>query len=269
MANLSQLRSTHVSRCSLVVSPVDVWTRRVPAPSALSVTLAGVHQRPIRKSDGTYLFLDLPLGSYALTVTSPTFIPYQTIIETQMLPPLNPVVTVPLLPGSGYAYPTAATAIVFRLCDAAGAPVAHAEVEAYADEDAAARGRMSQDTLSPGTSSLAIGSVQGQTIAGESLLLRGQGKQELVRVAEALPGGNLRFEQPVAESYRRGALLLPAVVTRSTEDGTVLLPFRGTLPQAFTVKVSVRNGKRSSSAELTARAGQVITEQVLLLAAKK
>lgn len=265
MADLSQIRSVSITRCSLVVSPIDVWTRRLPAPSALIVTLEGVHKKPIRKPDGTYLFLDLSPGNYTLTVTSPAFIPFKQTIETASLPKLNPVVTVPLLPGPGYAYPAASTALAFPLCDASGSPCAGAIVWAFASEDAAARGRVAQDSLLAGAETVIIGLLQGQTVAGESLLLRGQGNEELVRVAEVLPGGGLRFEQPVKESYRRGASLLPAVQTRSGHNGIVILPFRGTLPRTFAVKAFAKSERGSAAAELTARAGEVITAQALIL----
>ncbi|WP_141680348.1 hypothetical protein [Bacillus sp. FJAT-26390] len=265
MANLSQLRSTSITRCSLVVSPIDVWTRRLPAPSALIVLLEGVHSKPIRKPDGTYLFLDLSPGSYLLTITSPAFIPYQQIIETASLPPLNPIVTVPLLPSPGYAYPAASTAIAFALNDASGTPCAGVKVWAYASEDTSARGRISQDLLPAGADTAMIGLLQGQTVAGESLLLRGQGMEELVRVAEVLHGGGIRLEQPVKGSYRRGAALLPAVDTRSAHNGIVILPFRGTLPRSFAVKAFAESESSNASAELTARAGEVITAQSLTL----
>lgn len=269
MANLSQLRSISITHCSLVVAPIDIWTRRQPAPSALSVSLEGVHKKPVRKPDGTYLFLDLPPGSYLLTVTSPNFIPYKRLIETAGLNKLNPVVTVPLLPSPVYAYPSASTAVAFPLCDDSGAPCAGADVWAYASEDQAARGRIAQDTLAAGVDVAIIGLLQGQTVAGECLLIRGQGNEELVQVAEVLPGGGLRFEKPLQKSYRRGASLLPAVQTQSAHNGIVILPFRGTLPRSFVVKAVASYGKSSTTAELTARAGEVITAQTLILKQNK
>ncbi|MBD2867594.1 hypothetical protein [Paenibacillus arenilitoris] len=254
---MTRQRSVSVTRCSLVVSPVDVWTRRLPAPSALSVSLQGVQKKPIRKPDGTYLFLDLPPGSYALEVASPFFLPYWETIVTSELDPLSPLVTVPLMPGPGYAYPPSATGVTFLLCGEDGRPLPGAPVDAYIDDDSAARGRLAQETLEAGAWSASIGLLQGKTVAGESLLLRGQGKEELVRVAETLPGGGLRFRQPVKESYRRGAVLLPAVRTVSAPNGTVLLPLRGTLPPSFTVKASATSGKAAVSASLAAKAGQV------------
>ncbi|WP_028611988.1 hypothetical protein [Paenibacillus harenae] len=262
---MTRLRSSIVTRCSLVVSPVDVWTRKLPVSSSLSVTLQDIHKKPIRKSDGTYLFLDLPAGSYVLEVTSPSFIPYRETVDTAKLEFLNPVVTVPLLPGPGYPFPAAATAISFLLYDEAGIPLTGAGVAAYADEESASRGRISQDKLEPGDSIASVGLLQGQTVAGESLLLRGQGKEELVCVAEVLPGGVLRFDRPVKESYRRGALLLPAVRTRSAQNGSVLLPFRGTLPPSFAVNAVVTSGSTRLTAKLTAQSGKVASAPSLTL----
>ncbi|WP_138752596.1 hypothetical protein [Paenibacillus sinopodophylli] len=264
MANLSQVRTISITHCSLVIAPIDIWTRRLPMSSALVVALEGVHKKPIRKPDGTYLFLDLVPGSYVLTVTSSAFIPFKQQIETAELNKLNPVVTVPLLPGSGYAYPSSVTGISFSLCDSSGASCDGASVWAHASEDSTARARLVQDTLA-GAETAFIGLLQGQTVAGESLLLRGQGMEELVQVAEVLPGGGLRFVQPLKQSYRRGASLLPAVQTRSAHNGVVILPFRGTLPRSFAVQAYAEIGNCSASAELTARAGEVITAQTLIV----
>jgi len=262
---MPQHRSTRITRCSLVVSPVDIWTRRLPAPSALAVSLEGIQKKPIRKSDGSFVFLDLPPGSYVLSVSSSVFVPYRRRIETASIPRLNPKITVPLLPGPRYLYPASSTAITFALCDEKGSPCANAEVWAYIDEDSAARGRIMQDSLLSGADTATLGLLKGQTIAGESLLLRGQGNEELVRVAEVLPGGGLRFERPLQESYRRGALLLPAVHTSSAHNGIAVLPFRGVLPLSFPVNVFANGEYGSGAAELTARAGEVITAQNLIL----
>lgn len=260
---MTKHRSTQITRCSLVVSPVDVWTRRLPA--ALVVSLDGIHKKPIRKQDGSYVFLDLPPGSYVLKVTSSAFIPFMKRIETASLSKLNPVITVPLLPSAGFMYPATSTGITFALCESDGTSCAGAEVWAYASEDTSARGRIMQEIVPAGAIAATIGTLQGQTVAGESLLLRGHGNEELVQVAEVMTGGGLRFEQPLKESYRRGAVLLPAVQTSSAQNGIVILPFRGTLPRSFTVRV-IAIGKQSSAVtELTAQAGEVIHAQTLIL----
>ncbi|MDQ0111008.1 hypothetical protein J2T15_000424 [Paenibacillus harenae] len=260
---MSQLRDKLVTRCSLVVSPVDVWTRRMP--SGLSVLLEDIARKPVRKSDGTYLFLDVPAGVYTLSVKSPMFMPYTEQIDLSALSPLAPVVTVPLLPGPGYAYPAAATAALVRIVDEAGTPIAGADIEAYATEDAAARARVAQDGLKAGDSIIAAGSFKGKTFAGEFLLLRDAENEQLLSVAEMLPGDALRLERPIAYSFRRGALFMPAIVTRSGLDGTALLPFRGSLPPQFAVKAKVKAGGKAVIAELQAKAGEVAKLRTIVL----
>ncbi len=258
---MTPIRSIRMTRCSLVVSPVDIWTRRMPAPAALSVMLAGIQRKPVRKPDGTYLFFDLPEGSYLLNINSPSFIPVSEWVETSRLNPLHPVVTVPLLPGPGYMYPAASTAVRLRLVGTFGAPRAGVAVEAYATGDETARGRVSQEQLPAGETSIRVSLPQGQTVAGESLLLRGQGKQELVRIAEVLPDGVWRLEQPIEHSYKRGASLLPAVRTYSSEGGVVLLPFRGVLPRTFAATLQVGLTKL----ELELRSGEVLEAPPVLV----
>lgn len=262
-SGMPQIRDTLVTRCSLVVSPVDVWTRRTPP--LLTVSLEGAARKPVRKSDGTYLFLDVPAGVYTLSVASPAFMPYREQVDLSALPPLAPVVTVPLLPGPGYAYPPASTALLVRIEDEAGKPVAGADIEAYALDDAAARARVAQDGLTAGDDVIAAGSFKGNTFAGECLLLRNAENEELLRIAEMLPGDRIRTRRPLACGFRRGAQLMPAVVTRSSLDGTALLPFRGTLPGQFAVMAKVKAGGKAVHAELQAKAGEVAKLHAIVL----
>ena len=264
MASMSQARDVVVARCSLVVAPADIWTTRIAAPSALQVRLEGTLQSPIRKPDGTYLFLDLPKLNCRLTVKSSLYVPHSQAIDLAALPALNPVVVVPLLPAAGYSYPAAATALAVNLCDESGARVDNAEVKAHALDDSAARARVAQDTLESGESVVRIGSQLGSTVAGETLLIRGQGNEEYVRVAEVLHGGLLRFEQPVSYNYRRGSNLLPAVDTRSASNGLALLPFRGQLPAQFRVKIEACSRGKTVLNEIIAYSGQVRSEQIEL-----
>src|SRR5690606_8991934 len=123
-------------------------------------------QSPIRKPDGTYLFLDLPKLNYRLTVKSSLYVPHSQTIDLAALPALNPVVVVPLLPAAGYSYPAAATALAVSLCDESGARVDNAEGKAHAMDDHAARARVARHAREAGESGVRIGSELGSTIAG-------------------------------------------------------------------------------------------------------
>ncbi|GGG77777.1 hypothetical protein [Paenibacillus radicis (ex Gao et al. 2016)] len=254
---MSELRNRMITRCSLVVRLVDVWTRKTPGAQEVSVSLEGDVKRPIRKDDGSYLFLDVETDYAFLEVLSTHYLPVRQELTLSSLNRISPVVTVPLLPSRFYPQASGSTGLRSRVLDPAGRPAAEALITAYATDEAAARGRLSQELAEPGDTWLKAGSWQGASTAGEAFLLRSREAEELVQLAELAPGGMIRLEKPLRNAHRRGALLLPAVSTRSGSDGAIILPFRGTLPSKFRVAVRAALGKASGAAEWTAIAGEV------------
>ncbi|MFF2091007.1 hypothetical protein [Paenibacillus sp. NPDC058174] len=254
---MSGLRNRMITRCSLVVRLVDVWTRKTPGAQEVSVSLEGYVKRPIRKEDGSYLFLDVETDSAFLEVRSTHYLPVRQELLLSVLNPISPIVTIPLLPSGFYPQPSGSTGLRSRVLDASGSPAADALITAYATDEAAARGRLSQELAEPGDTWLKAGSWQGASTAGETFLLRGREAEELVQLAELAPGGMIRLEKPISNAYRRGALLLPAVSTRSGSEGTVILPFRGTLPSKFGVAIRAALGQAAGTADWTAIAGEV------------
>ncbi len=246
-----------ITRCSIVVRLVDVWTRKTPGAQEVSVSLEGYVKRPIRKDDGSYMFLDVETESALLEVHSPLYLPVRQELVLSSLNPASPVVTVPLLPSGFYPQSSGSTGLRGRVLDSTGRPAADALITAYATDEAAARGRLSQELAEPGDTWLKAGSWQGASTAGETFLLRSREAEELVQLAELAPGGMIRLDKPLRNAYRRGALLLPAVSTRSGSDGGVILPFRGTLPSKFGVAVRAALGQASGAADWTALAGEV------------
>lgn len=251
-------RQVTVTRCSLVVIPVDIWSRRAIGGAVIRVALEPVLKPPVRKADGSYLFLNVSVQNCTLTISSAVYMPVRMDVDLSELDPLMPVIAVPMLPAKGYPYPPAATGIVTRIIDAGGKGAPHAEVLAYAADDTAYRARVAQDGLQPGERKIRIGSLMGKAIAGESFMLRDKGQEELIRLAAVAPGGDVLLERRIVGSYRRGALLLPAALTRSAEDGSVIVPFRGTLPPAFGVQMKARCGEAAVTVSWTARAGEVL-----------
>lgn len=234
---------TVVTRCSLAVRPIDVWTGKPPRDSALQVRLLETDGKPIRASDGSYVFLDYGADRCTLQIVSPTYRTVRQDVDLTSLHPREPVLTVGLLPNASYPPPPASTGLVFTVRDEAGRPLADVDVEAYVQDEAAARCRVADGEAKAGAALLRVAVGSGKLSPGDAFALRERGGDKLEWNAVAGYAGDetsLTLASPLLSSWSRGALLLAAVLTRSDGKGTVVVPFRGTLPAAFAVAVNFR-----------------------------
>jgi hypothetical protein len=249
-------QSTAVSRCSLVVRTTDVWTGRPAAASSVRVRLKDVLTSPLRTSEGSWAFLDIKDTACDIVVESAIYMPCTLRVELSMLPPGNPVVELFLLPGRTYAPPAAATGILRRLIDGNGKPLANVEAFAYPDDDQAARGRILDEEVPPGSESLRCLPGATKLLGGDALAVRGKdgAAAEWFRVlprdsesadgADGADGVELRLDRPTAGRWKRHALLLPAAAAVSDRDGWLVLPFRGRLSSSGSVRVALLHGDR-------------------------
>lgn len=233
---MNSTRETRITRCSLVVAFADIWTARTPVQGDLSVYIENSGRRPVRKSDGSYVFLDLEQKPFVLTVRSAIYLPVRLEVDPCRLESLAPVVTVPLLPTLAYPYARGATGLWTSLIDAEGRPLPDTNVVAFASDISSFRAKLVEEHQE-GSRCVRIGSLKGRAVRGETFLLQDSRGEELIRATGITTGGIMHLEQPLGRSYARGASLLPAVETRSAADGTVVLPFRGSLPETFSVAV--------------------------------
>lgn len=121
---------TFVTRCSLVVRPVNLWTGRPPTGSALVVRLKESARAPIRTSDGSYAFLDYPGCAGTLLVTSPYYLTTEMPLDWSASEQSAPIVDIVLRPNRLYPAPAAATGFRFRVLDGSGSSTCGADVTA-------------------------------------------------------------------------------------------------------------------------------------------
>jgi hypothetical protein len=121
---------TFITRCSLVVRPISLWTGRPPADSALTVRLQQSARQPIRTSDGSYAFLDIPDRRCTLMVHSPHYLPVEMPLDLDQFEPPVPIVDVELRPNRLHPLPPAASGFRFRVVDQGGAGLKGADVSA-------------------------------------------------------------------------------------------------------------------------------------------
>ncbi|MDI4645664.1 hypothetical protein [Cohnella hashimotonis] len=251
--------STFVSRCSLVVYPVDAWTGRPIAGSDVTVRLEGFPYKPLRMPDGGFAFMDVQASACSLSVSAPLRPTSRRAVDLAALPRQAPVVVVPLLPGSRLPAPPGATGLGLQLVDAGGKPLSDVRIFAWVEEESCSRGRLADD-LPAGSDKLRFAAEGGRLLPGDRFILaeRGGKATERCRVGpDTGQPGTLSLEAPVARDWRRGALLLPAAEALTDSDGAAALALRGAYPTRFRVLAELALGKKRTRAEWTATGGTV------------
>lgn len=129
---MTETDRTVVTRCSLAVCPIDMWTGRTPTGSSLVVRLKETERKPIRASDGSYAFLDYDARQCTLSVASPYYLRTELPLRLDEFEGSVPVVSVLLRPNRVYPTPAAATGFIFRVTDGKGSPLSGVKVSAAA-----------------------------------------------------------------------------------------------------------------------------------------
>lgn len=236
---ISQLKT----RVSLVVYVIDAMTSKTPLGNTTTVYLEGTRSKAIHKSNGSYIFNDLPPGEYRLTVKGEYYFDEQTPITVGTD---NFIEVVQLKPLPSYPFSQGAGLIRVMLQDAAGAPVRNAGFKATILTEECARARVMADQLDKGADVITLGSFTGVLTAGDTYILRGRGAksaEEHIQIAEVLEHQKrYRLGKKLTKAFSRGSILLPVQETRSTERGEAVIAFRGNRIAAFQAELVITYG---------------------------
>ncbi|MFD2331962.1 hypothetical protein ACFSR7_22135 [Cohnella sp. GCM10020058] len=254
--------STFVSRCSLVVYPIDAWTGRPLAGPDVTVRLEGLPYKPLRTPDGGYAFMDVQASECSLTVSAPLRLMLRRNVDLTALPRHSPVVVAPVLPGPRLPAPPGATGLGLQVIGADGKPLPGVRIYAWTEEDSCSRGRLADD-LPAGSDRLRCAAEGGRLLPGDHFILSERGGKATERCGVGPDTGQpgvLSLEAPVTCDWRRGALLLPAAVALTGADGAATLALRGAYPPRFRIHAELALGKKRMRAEWTATGGTVIRQ---------
>lgn len=255
--------STSVSRCSLVVLPVDAWTGRALSGPDVTVRLEGAPGRALRTSEGGYAFIDVAGAECAVVVEAPFRLPWRRTVDLTALPRQAPVVLAPLLPGSRANPPPGATGLRLRIADAAGKPVPGVAVFAWTEEEGCGRGRLADDCTG-GAVTLRYAPENGRLLPGDAFVITDRSGHTVERCRAGPDTGQpgyVALEAPVVRDWRRGAMLLAASSTRSDSDGIATLPLRGAYPSRFRVKAELSLGGERTSVAWNAAGGTLTWQE--------
>jgi hypothetical protein len=241
---VDQIRITQLkSRVSLVVCVIDALTSQAPLGNSTTVHLEGTRSKAIRKSNGSYIFNDLPPGEYRILVQSEYYFQEHTNITVGTH---NFIEVVQMKPLPSYPFSQGAGLIRVMLQNAAGAPIRDARLQSTVLTEDCARARLMVDQADIGLLEMTLGSFTGGIVAGDTYLLRGRGAkaaEEVVRISEVLEHQKrFRIANPLTKSFTRGAMLLPVQEARSTERGEVAIAFRGNRIPSFQTDMVISYG---------------------------
>lgn len=250
------VRTVHVrNRFSFAICLVDSVTGGPPLDDSISVTLEGLPYKALRKTDGYYVFVDLPADEYQIIVRSEMYLSEVVSISTfpiEKEPGIDatmPIEYVALLPRPQYPFPFGVTLLRFVVRDAFGQPASGASIHTYLTEGTAVLARLAQDEAPVGTTELVITGISGKWIPGSYVLLQGKEEttSEICKVAQLqvskqgqLSGSakvqTFLLAHPLRQPHMRWESFIAVTVTRSDEQGEAVV----CLPQGRSSQLKAR-----------------------------
>ncbi len=230
-------RSRIQRRVSAAVLALDDFTGRPITAADLQVTAAQLLERPVRKADGFFLFLDSPVPRLEITARAWAYHPASVTVELADLSPLRPVVKLRLTPNRNYSIPTQTTCLEGRarpgttiqvFCENDPRPLRL--LYDYA-ADGAEGGRLLQ-LYDPTASDL-----EGRRFA---LLRKGEAEAECFSVLDRMEDveGGCLLAAPLARSCKKaGATVLPISTATADESGRYFLPLRSLAVKTYLCRV--------------------------------
>ena len=233
----SVIRARIRRRVSAAVLVLDDFTGRPITAADLEVTAAELTQRPVRKGDGYFLFLDSPAPRLEITARAWAYHPATVGVELSGLSPLYPVVKLRLTPNRNYSIPQQTT------CLEGNAPPGTA-IQVFCENDPKPL-RLLYDYAADGPEGgrlLQIYDPTASDLGGRrfALLRKGEEAAEYFRVtdrAEDVEGGCL-LEAPLARDCKKaGATVLPVFTAEADGMGRYFLPLRNLAVKTYACRV--------------------------------
>ncbi|SFS59794.1 hypothetical protein [Paenibacillus sp. BC26] len=260
----------HKTRCSVVLLLRDAYTGLKPAPSSVSLQVEGAYSaKPIVKmAEGIWVFADLVQDPAIITINSPIYSKQVLTINLAELNPLDPTVTVSLIPGRSYPLPSDAVVLSGILISAAGKPLDGVTVQAALCDERGAKARLTTDAL-PGSAEIETAPILGKVAEGDRYEIRsrdGQWIEECKIVGFGTDRRKLKLSNPLQFAVPRGSVLLPVITAISDAAGEFHIVFRPPIASsAFKVEVraSSQQLKHESVHILQARRNQVLDPFIL------
>ena len=236
--NAERVVRIHLRRkVSLAVLVVDDFTGRPVVTPDVAVAAAGVLERPVRKKDGYFLFLDSPLPVLDVTVQAWAYHPASVRVELAGLSPLRPVVKLRLTPNRNYGVPNETTCLE-------GSAPAGTDIRVLCENDPRPL-RLLYDYETAGKLDGRLLQLYDPTASDPegrefALLRKGESEPECFTVrktAEEYEGGCVLAAPLARDCKKAGATVLPAAAVKADGDGRFFLPLRTLAVKTYCCRV--------------------------------
>lgn len=228
----------HIRRkVSVAVLVMDDFTGRPITSADLEVTAAEILQRPVRKGNGYFLFLDSPVPRLEITARAWAYHPATVQVELSALSPLRPVVKLRLTPNRNYSIPLQTTCLE-------GSALPGTAIQAFCQNDPKPL-RLLYDYVKDGPDNgrlLQIYDPAGSDLEGRrfALLRRGEEQVEYFSVldtAEGVEGGCL-LTAPLEQDCRKaGTTIFPVFAATADSSGRYFLPLRNLPVKTYSCRI--------------------------------
>ncbi|CAJ1317738.1 hypothetical protein [Paenibacillus nuruki] len=261
---------------SAVIYITDIVTGRAVDHQRLSLILEPAGNAPIYKNEGCYIYSNLPVGVYRLTIRSPDYGIVTKQWEWNPEQKNPPVFRLLLQPSPAYSFGTQATRIDCRCVNASGQPMAGIPLTLYSRSAVNSRARLKKNA-SLESRVIEVTTAGVRPLAGEQFVFSAVDKDvtsreitsdELIMI-ECLPQLNDQVWQltaPLSQSYLSGVLLLPVVQAITDHHGEAVLVIRA-IPSTqgqFELVAGYANQKLYRSEMLTVQESEVVTFQLTI-----
>ena len=231
------LRARVRRRVSAAVLVLDDFTGRPITTADLQVTAAESLERPVRKGDGYFLFLDSSAPKLHITARAWAYHPASLEVELSALAPLRPVVKLRLTPNRNYSIPTQTTCLE-------GSAPRGTDIQVFCENDPRPL-RLLYDYATGGPEGgrlLQLYDPTASDLEGRrfALLRKGEERAERFQVLDRLEeaeGGCLLAAPLERDCKKAGATVLPVAAATADESGRYFLPLRNLAVKTYRCRV--------------------------------
>jgi hypothetical protein len=214
-------------RVSVAVLVLDDFTDRVLSGAAIQVRATGLPAKPIRKSDGYFVFTTDQGTIRQIEVDSLSYEKEIVTVEPEALNPLHPVIKVRLKPNRQYASPGAVTCLEGR-----AEPGCEIRVIQTSNPQPLKLLYDYEKTGGEAEREIRIFHPEKKDLSGRTLAIQSQDQKEpeVFRVLEMTDReqGVCLLTKALSKAYKKiGAMIFPVYTTRANEKGEFFLLLPG------------------------------------------
>ncbi|WP_166240029.1 beta-sandwich domain-containing protein [Paenibacillus turpanensis] len=246
---MDSFRITHLkSRVSLIVCLYSAITREEVYIQDITVWLEGVAAKPAVKSDGCFIFDNVPEGFYTLHIASTYYFAEKREIQVNSTSSSTSMIQIGLLPLPSYPFSMGLSILRISVRTQRNQPVADAFIELTVIQEDGARGRITQEIQESGSTVLTLGAVTGTVWPTDRYLLRSRSANkieeqiQIEKVSEL--GRRAELGHPLQHAYPRGSYLLPVVKTITDANGEAVAAFSNLGVKQFRTQLFVENSTK-------------------------